>query len=288
MQPARYLNEPLGAGGDWRRRLLLHHAPLALASIVVLMLFMSLSPFKPDPPADIFSGTFPKEFSEGGAIQHTGPPQQQGQDHQIPQQHGGGQTGPMEAGEMGGMSSPSLLGISVRQFTFATGYVATGLLALTLLIGPGKLLLRRRNPVSDYLTRDVGTWAAIGSVVHVIFGLEVHSKILDPLPMFVQDGSPLTNSFWPGELGLLAISNDFAVRKLKARTWKNLQRLNYALIALVIAHAFFYGVLLRTGSPYTLLLFVSVVAVFVGQAVGVWLWRRRHSRTTARLAGATG
>jgi hypothetical protein len=41
---------------------------------------------------------------------------------------------------------------------------------------------------------------------------------------------------------------------------------------------------LRVTSPSTLLLGPSVVAVFVGQAVGVWLWRRRHSRTAARFA----
>jgi DMSO/TMAO reductase YedYZ heme-binding membrane subunit len=161
------------------------------------------------------------------------------------------------------------------------------LLGLTLLIGPGKLLLRRRNPVSDYLTRDVGTWAAIFSVVHVLYGFEVHAKITNPIPMF----EPWTKSFglanWTGlaatviAVGLLAISNDFALRKLKARTWKNLQRLNYVLITLVIAHAFFYGVLLRTNSPYTVLLFVSVVAVLVGQTVGVWLWRQRHARRAA-------
>jgi hypothetical protein len=50
-----------------------------------------------------------------------------------------------------------------------------------------------------------------------------------------------------------------------------------AWLKLVIAHAFFYGALLRTNSPYTLLL--SVVAVVVGQAMGVWLWRRRHARS---------
>lgn len=45
----------------------------------------------------------------------------------------------------------------------ATGYVALGLLAFTLLIGPANLLLRRRNPVSNYLRRDAGAWTAISS-----------------------------------------------------------------------------------------------------------------------------
>jgi DMSO/TMAO reductase YedYZ heme-binding membrane subunit len=98
----------------------------------------------------------------------------------------------------------------------------------------------------------------------------------------------LTNSFglgnWTGlaalviVAGLLALSNDAALRKLKAKRWKRLQRLNYALFALVIAHAFFYGALVRTDSPYTMLLLLSVVAAFVGQVVGYGLYRRRHFR----------
>ena len=141
----------------------------------------------------------------------------------------------------------------------------------------------------------MGTWAATFSVVHVIYALGVHGSgdILDNafFDYFIADGSPLTNSFglanWTGLaatvilVGLLAISSDFALRKLKAKTWKNLQRLNYVLFALVVAHSFFYGALLRVESPYTLLLLISAIAVFIGQAVGVWLWRRRHAGTTA-------
>lgn len=39
------LGRPLGTGRDWRRRLLLHHVPLAVASGAVLVLFMGLSLF---------------------------------------------------------------------------------------------------------------------------------------------------------------------------------------------------------------------------------------------------
>jgi hypothetical protein len=53
-----------------------------------------------------------------------------------------------------------------------------------------------------------------------------------------------------------------------------------------LAHAFFYGALLRETSPYTILLGLSVIAVVVGQAVGVWLFRRRYSRRTAASAPA--
>jgi sulfoxide reductase heme-binding subunit YedZ len=294
---------PLGANGDQRRRLLLHHAPLALASAVVVALFMSLPLFDVHayPHADIVSGTFPRERREGEVTGHAG-------GHAGRTNHDGNQNGRMRHGRDqaarhtgnhgGGDTSPRdeeadlSLSRGMQQFTVATGYVGLGLLAVTLLLGPTNLLLRRRNPVSSYLRRDVGAWTAVFSVVHVICAVVIHvSHGSGPIASFVhffvaEDGSALTNSFglgnWTGlgavviVLGLLATSSDSALRKLKARPWKWLQRLNYALFALVILHAFFYGVLLQMTSPFSLLLILSVMTVFVGQAVGVWLWRRRY------------
>jgi sulfoxide reductase heme-binding subunit YedZ len=218
-----------------------------------------------------------------------------GRGHTALMRHGRGQTSISHQTPSDSFSIRLLIpsdSFEIRRFTVATGYIATGLLALTLLIGPANLLRRRRNPVSGYLRRDIGTWTAIFSVVHVIYGLQVHRRLSDFVHYFVaSDGSPLTNSFglgnWTGlaalviVAGLFALSSDAALRKLKARKWKRLQRLNYALFALIVAHAFFYGALLRTSSPYTLLLFVSTIAVFLGQAVGVGLYRRRHSRRAA-------
>jgi hypothetical protein len=90
--------------------------------------------------ADIFSGTFPREFPAGQTGQHGGgqtapmqeggqhqPPQQQGGGHQIPREHGGGQAP---------SASPSAEAVDERSFrrriTTATGYLALALLALTL------------------------------------------------------------------------------------------------------------------------------------------------------------
>ncbi|MBI2171537.1 MAG: ferric reductase-like transmembrane domain-containing protein [Chloroflexi bacterium] len=182
----------------------------------------------------------------------------------------------------------------MSRVTTATGYVATGLIGLTLLIGPANLLLRRRTPVSNYLRRDVGAWTAIFSVVHVIFGWQLHGsgRISAMLNYFFTNSwRPMADNFglgnWTGLAALvivvmlLALSTDGTLRELKARTWKDLQRLNYTLFALVILHVFFYGALLRLTSPFTLLGVLTVIAVVVGQAVGIWLWRRRHARTTA-------
>ncbi|MGH9383597.1 MAG: ferric reductase-like transmembrane domain-containing protein [Vicinamibacterales bacterium] len=210
-----------------------------------------------------------------------------GRDQTEATNQGGGDAGPRDD------RTDVALSRRIQQLTVATGYLGVGLLAVTLLLGPANLLLRRRNPVSSYLRRDVGIWTAIFSVVHVILALLIHIShgsglISSFLHFFVaENGTPLTNSFglgnWTGlaalviVLGLLASSSDAALRRLKARPWKWLQRLTYALFGLVILHAFFYGALLRMTSPFTLLLVLSVATVLVGQAVGVVLWRRRYS-----------
>ena len=325
--------QPLGTDGDQRHRFLFHHVPLALASAAILVAFMTLPPFDANayPRGDIVSGTFPQLRGEGRSIghgteqtggherSHTGPTDH-AREHGGPMGHSGhermGVQNPAEARSRdhsaagtglrhhGGSDSnpgndrsdlalPRGIQQFIQQFTVATGYVGVGLLALTLLLGPANLLLRRRNPVSSYLRRDVGIWTAIFSVVHAISAVLMHVShgsglLASVLHFFVsQDGSPLTNSFglgnWTGlaavviVLGLLATSSDAALRTLKASPWKRLQRMTYALFALVVLHAFFYGALLRMVSPFSRLLVVNVIAVFLGQAVGFWLWRRRYS-----------
>jgi methionine sulfoxide reductase heme-binding subunit len=254
-----------GAGRDWRRRLLRHHAPLALASVVVLVLFLYLPALVAGTHGDITGGTFPRNVSTGG---------------------------------MGGGVRPA---DPVRQLTVATGYLALGLLALTLLIGPANLLRRpRRQPVSSYLRRDVGTWTAITSVAHVVLGFQAHGtgQIID---YFIRAGKPLLNSFglanWTGlaaliiVLALQAVSTNRALRELRAATWKDLQRLNYTLFVLVVLHAYFYGALLQPTSPLTVLLMLTVTTVVVAQAVGIGLWRRNTGRiraaTSTRDSGPT-
>src|SRR6266851_4236565 len=258
MEPApRSSIQPLGADGDQRRRFLFHHVPLALASALLLGVFMTAPRFNARAYAhgDIVSATFPQARDEASSMSHGaghgGPTAHSGHGHpgvRRPAEptsmgHAAGDTGSRDHG--GSNTEPkdpradSSLARSVQQFTVATGYLGVGFLALTLLLGPANLLLRRRNPVSSYLRRDVGIWTAIFSVVHVISAVLMHvshgSGVLSSfLHFFVdQDGSPLTNSFglgnWTGMaalvivLGLLVTSSDFALRRLKARPWKWLQ-----------------------------------------------------------------
>jgi methionine sulfoxide reductase heme-binding subunit len=259
-----------------RRRLLFHHLPLALLSAAVLALFMSLAVFTgSDARGDISSGPLPRAETQG--MGHGGGRAQ-------PMNHGASQDQPMNMGSMpGGPGRGKATRTFLEQLSVGTGYVAIGLLALTLLVGPANLLLRRRNPVSSYLRRDMGMWAAAYMTAHTI--ISVRSMGISFYYFFINDGKPRTNSFgwgnWAGlaalliVVALLTLSTDRALRELKAKRWKNLQRLNYGLFALSVLHAFFYGALLRTTSPFTLILIISVIAVLVGQLIGIWLWRAR-------------
>jgi sulfoxide reductase heme-binding subunit YedZ len=321
---SRAAEEPTSARDTLRRRLVRHYLPLALTSAAALVLFMNVSFFNANrypPPADIFTegakgalpdGDYPPE-NPTDRSQHEGgtSPQQPGAtsptigttgDHTGPPVggHGGGQPGaptaPPDASQAGAAAEQSHAGnqgsvLRMRRYSTATGYVATILLGLTLLIGPANLLLRRRTPISSYLRRDVGIWTAITSVIHVVFGFLVKHGDGELLGYFLQPGDRsriLTNSFglanWAGlaavlvVAGLTVISSDVALRQLKARRWKQLQRLDYVLFALVILHAVLYGALWRTTSPYTVLLGIVLVGVVAGQVVGVRLWHQRDRR----------
>jgi hypothetical protein len=231
-------SQPLGANGDHRRRFRLHHAPLALVSAVILVLFMRLPLFDITayPHADVVSGTFPQlRGGDAGATGHSRrerhvapPPEETGSPgHDARSRSEAHSTG--DGRPQHDRAETSLSG-TIQRFTVATGYVALGLLAATLLLGPANLVLRRRNPISSYLRRDVGIWTAIFSVVHVIGAVLIHvshgSGVTSSLVhFFVQDGKPLTNSFglgnWVGlgatviVLALLGTSTDASLQKLK-------------------------------------------------------------------------
>src|SRR5690242_4934339 len=58
--------------------------------------------------------------------------------------------------------------------TIGFGYTAIILIAVSLIIGPFKLLSQRRNPVNIDLRRDVGIWSAITGCLHVWFAFLLH------------------------------------------------------------------------------------------------------------------
>ncbi|MEO6803457.1 MAG: hypothetical protein ABI197_09475 [Granulicella sp.] len=144
---------------------------------------------------------------------------------------------------------------AITRASFATAYPALVLLAITLLIGPWNLIRKRRNPLSGDLRRDIGIWAGILGVVHSVIGQLVHLRGRPWLYyVYAQNqhkSFPLRHDLfgfanYTGLLGalilitLLATSNNFSMRRLGTPRWKQLQRGNYAIFALVAAHTIAY------------------------------------------------
>jgi len=149
--------------------------------------------------------------------------------------------------------------------SMASAYASLVLLALSLMIGPWNRLRGRPNPVSGFLRRDIGIWAGVLGIVHVIAGLQVHFGgkfwlyFLRPpdaaytFPLRV-DPFGLTNYAGLGAtlilLLLLSLSNNAALRSLGAKRWKSLQRWNYAGALLVVAHGAVYQVLEKRSAGF--------------------------------------
>ena len=167
--------------------------------------------------------------------------------------------------------------------SFATAYPALALLALTLLIGPWNILLKRRNPISGDLRRDVGIWAGILGVLHTIIGQNVHLRGRPWLYYLYEKKShhsfPIRHDLfgfanYTGAfstlllIALLATSNDYALRALGTAQWKQLQRWNYAVFVLAALHAFAYQTSEHQKLPFVATAVVCVALAVVLQAAG--------------------
>jgi sulfoxide reductase heme-binding subunit YedZ len=181
---------------------------------------------------------------------------------------------------------------TARRLTLITAYVGLALLSGTLVIGPLYGLRGRRPPVSVQWRRDVGIWAAVVSVLHVIVGLRVHFRG-EALRYFLYapgegPGIPLRVDpiGWANHTGLaatvllallLAISNDVALRLLGTGRWKAIQRWNYAVFALVGLHGAIYQVLVKRALP-AVVLFAGMLSVATVVQVAGFRQRRRSLR----------
>jgi sulfoxide reductase heme-binding subunit YedZ len=92
---------------------------------------------------------------------------------------------------------------------------------------------------------------------------------------------------WANHLGLLAglllvllllLSNDWSLARLGARRWKGLQRWNYAVFALAIAHAVLYQVLEKRIIGWVMTFAILSALVIAMQVAG---FRSRRCRRQA-------
>ncbi len=172
---------------------------------------------------------------------------------------------------------------AVMKMSFATAYPALLLLALTLLTGPLNVLMRRRNPVSSDLRRDMGIWAGIFSLAHSVIGQCVHLRGR-PWLYYIYDHPerhwlPLRHDLFGFAnytglagalivLALLASSNDYSLRMLGTPGWKKLQRWNYAVFGLVAAHAAGYLVIEKQKLPFDLVISIAIAVTVAVQTMG--------------------
>ena len=173
------------------------------------------------------------------------------------------------------------------RLSMATAYAGLLLVGITLLIGPIRALRRRPPSIgSNDLRRDIGIWAALVSLVHVIVGLQVHLGSM--LLYFMRHAGPdkyLVPRMDPFGLAnylglaatvvialLLALSNDWSLRRLGLKQWKRLQRYNYAGFALIALHGVIYQIIEKRILPYPIVFGVMVLLVIAIQFAAV---RRR-------------
>ena len=177
-----------------------------------------------------------------------------------------------------------------HRLSMAAAYSSMAFLAGCLWLGPWNILRRRPNPVSFDLRRDVGIWAGILSLIHTAVGLTVHLrgrmwmyffKRLHPLALqntkfgfanFVGLGSALVFVI------LLAISNDYSLRRLGTRRWKSLQRWTYAAFVLTVAHGIAYQLVEKRHLPWVLV-FALITLIAVG--IQALAWNRIAQRDAA-------
>lgn len=162
----------------------------------------------------------------------------------------------------------------VFRLSMGTGYAGLGLLAGTMLLGPLNVLRNRPNPVSTDLRRDVGIWAALVSIIHTVVGWQVHFRgqawkyfFEEPaLWGFRLDLFGVANYTGSAAgviaLGLLGLSNDWALRTMGVKRWKALQRWNYGLFALVALHGVIYQILEARALAFVIV-FAAVLLIVV-------------------------
>lgn len=172
---------------------------------------------------------------------------------------------------------------AVWRLSMGSAYASLVLLALSLAIGPWNKLRGLPNPVSGYLRRDVGIWAGILGIVHVVFGLQAHFTgkmwlyfVPGPeasyrFPLRLDAFGLANHTGLIATLGLvllLALSNNASLRSLGPGRWKSLQRWNYAIALLVVAHGAIYMVLESRRLPFVAASLAIVAAVAAFQAAG--------------------
>jgi sulfoxide reductase heme-binding subunit YedZ len=177
-----------------------------------------------------------------------------------------------------------------RTASLALGYGSLTLTLLTLAVGPLRILGGRPNPRSTYLVRDLGIWAAIAAVAHVVAALQNHMQGVLKLFFFNSEEFFSWQTLRRDPFGianhlgliataiivlLLATSNNRSMRKLGGRRWKAVQRSNYCLAILIAAHTALYWLILERTRLLRIVFGSALVTVLGLQLAGFFYLRSR-------------
>ena len=173
--------------------------------------------------------------------------------------------------------------IGVNLASTATAYACMLCFAAALLWGPWRVLTGRPVSTNSYTRRDLGIWAAILGLSHLALGLEEAMSAAyvrefvdvatDP-PVHAARRSlfrwGVRSGLVGGALlaGLLALSNDWSLRRLKPRWWKRLQRAAYPLFGVVVLHAWMYQILEARHAGLVILFAGLTLLVVIVQFLG--------------------
>lgn len=182
-------------------------------------------------------------------------------------------------------------------------YTALVFLAVTLSIGPFYVLFRRPMPVNSYLRRDVGIWAGVLALTHMLFGVTMHTDNLQLWTLWLveaEGGGWTVRDGWFGIANftglaqsvililVLFISNDVMLRRLGVKRWKNLQRLTYLALLLILLHGFaFHRAENRDTAVRVIFLTIIGVTILIQTAGFVAVWRKKRA-ITALLPSSAG
>ena len=179
----------------------------------------------------------------------------------------------------------------VFRASMATAYVGLFLLAATLAFGPVAAFRGRRYPVTTDIRRDVGIWAGVMAIAHVVIGLQVHLRgtmweyfLHSAGGTFLPRIDPFGAANYAGAVAalllaiLLATSNDASIRWLGAGTWQNVHRtVEWALILTLLHGSVYQWVEKR--EPAIVVVFMLVAAAVILIRVNV---RRARGPREAR------
>lgn len=170
----------------------------------------------------------------------------------------------------------------IFRWSLATAYVGAGLLAITLSIGAWRILKNQSMPISNDLRRDFGIWCAVFAIAHTFIGLNVHLNnwaryFFDDAGDWRADLFGFVN--YVGVAATLVVvvliltSSDFALKNLKSKRWKRIQRWNYVFGVLVALHGIFYIIVEKRVVPF---LFIFAVFVIGTTAIQFFGFRKRR------------